>query len=196
MNFEFDSNKLFLVGIAASAGGVQAMQDLLASAACHGSMSFVVVAHVARYRETELASILQRASHITAKEVEDGMAIENCRLYTIPPNKYVEIETARFRLRPRPEGTPNEAANVFFQSLSVHYKENAVGVVLSGSAIGADGSDGVRAIKLHCGHTYAQLPETAEFPAMPTLAIETGCIDIVATPREIGHDLSLVAWAT
>ena len=195
MNYSYEKEKCFLVGIAASAGGLEPMQELLAHASCHGSMSFVVVSHLNRTRESELPKILERAANLKATVIEDGMAIENCRLYLIPPDRYVKLIDSKFCLEPRPEGVPNEVANVFFESLSHSYGENAIGVVLSGASVGADGSTGVRAIKAAGGHTYAQSPESAEFPDMPELAIETGCVDTVDTPERIGQELSLAAWA-
>lgn len=195
LNFEYNPEQLFVVGIAASAGGIRPMQELLAHASCHGSMSFVIVSHVSRTGDSDLPAILERASNITAVEIQDGMSIDNCKLYVIPRNKYVQIVGRTFRLSQRPEKAPNNSADVFFESLAKEYKENSIGVVLSGSSVGADGSEGVRAIKRAGGHTYAQLPDTAAFPDMPKLAIETGCIDTVNTAEFIGHELSLVAWA-
>jgi two-component system CheB/CheR fusion protein len=195
-NFAFHPEQLFLVGIAASAGGLKPMRDLLEKASCHGSMSFVVVNHRSRDQASDLSQILERASNIHAVEIADGMAVENCRLYLIPPDRYVVVENSRFKLLPRPRGLPNNVADECFKSLAAAYGRNAIGVVLSGASVGADGSEGVRAIKHSGGHTYAQTPETADFPDMPRLAIETGCIDTIAPPAEIGFDLSLVAWAS
>ncbi len=90
----------------------------------------------------------------------------------------------------------NYAANILFKSLAESYKGNAIGVVLSGAAVGADGSDGIRYIKKNGGHTYAQEPTTATFPDMPELAIATGCVDVIRDPKSIGHDLTLVSWAS
>lgn len=189
------NTNIFVTGIAASAGGIEPMRDLLHHASCHESMAFVVVSHVARYEKTDLARILGRATNLESEEIVDGVEIRKCRLYTIPPNKYVEVRDGRLHLSPRPQGVPNNAADFFFESLARTYKANAIGVVLSGSQVGEDGSQGVRAIKKFSGHTYAQEPETADFPDMPRAAIATGCIDSVLKPEEIGWELSLVAWA-
>ena len=171
------------------------MRDLLFHASCHEQMSFVVVSHVARYQETDLARILGRATNLESEEIVDGVEIHRCRLYTIPPNKYVRYENRRLYLSDRPQGVPNNAADVFFESLAKGLGPNAIGIVLSGSRVGEDGAAGVCAIKKNGGHTYAQVPETADFPHMPEAAIGTGCIDSVLTPEQIGWELSLVAWA-
>lgn len=195
MNFEYNPDQLFVVGIAASAGGLEPMMELVKNAVCHGSMTFVVVSHVARYQRSALSKILDRISELRTLEIEDGMSILNCHLYTIPPNRYVTIEGSKFKLSHRPEGTPNNSADTFLESLASTYGSNAIGVVLSGASVGADGSAGVCAIKQVGGHTYAQDPATAEFSDMPELAIETGCIDSTMSPAQIGEELALVAWA-
>lgn len=193
---QFEKEKLFLVGIAASAGGLKPMQELLANASCHGSMAFVVASHLSRHQPSDLTKILERASTLTTCEVKDGLEIENCHLYTIPPDRYVKVEGSKFRVLPRPESGPNFAADVLFESLAKTYNENAIAVVLSGASVGADGSAGIKLVKAQGGHTYAQAPDLAEFPDMPRLAIETGAVDSVASPEMIGHDLSLVSWAS
>jgi two-component system CheB/CheR fusion protein len=190
-----NSSNLFVVGIGFSAGGLLPLQELLHLASCHGSMCFIVASHVSRITESDLVKILSRATNMTAVQAEDGMKLENCKLYTIPPNNYIRVEDQKIRLSERPEKVPNNCVDFLFESLAKEYGQNAVGVVLSGGSVGHDGSRGVEAIKKVRGHTYAQKPETAQFRGMPEAAIATGCIDSVLTPHEIGHELSLVSWA-
>ncbi len=188
-------DELFVVGIAASAGGIPPMIELLEHASCHKSMCFVIVSHVSRYSPTDLARILSRASNLDAVEIEEGMGMEHCKVYTIPPDRYVEISEGKFHLLPRPKGQPNQCADHFFSSLAQSYGPNAIGVVLSGGLVGSDGAQGVVEIKKRNGHTYAQDPATADYPDMPEQAIGTGHVDSVLSPLAMGNELSLVSWA-
>ncbi len=187
---------LLVVGIAFSAGGFTPMMDLISEAICHQNMAFVLVPHLSREHESQMPELLKAVTRLRVKKIEHDMNIEPCHLYVLPPGHYVRIHQDRLCLEDRPLRGANLAANVLFKSLAETYKKNAIGVVLSGSAVGADGSEGVMMIKKMGGHTYAQEPSTAEYPAMPQLAIETGSIDIIQEPRHIGHDLTLVSWAS
>lgn len=188
------NDELLIVGIGASAGGLPAMIDLLAVASCHKSMCFVVVSHVSRFSETELPHILGKVSNLEAVVIHEGLKPQSCLLYTIPPNSYVTLSEQTFHVSPRPEGVPNNCADVFFDSLAKDVGHNAIGVILSGAKVGHDGAAGVKAIKEHRGHTFAQEPSTAMFKDMPEAAIDTGCVDIVLPPSLIGHELSLLSW--
>lgn len=170
------------------------MIDLLRVASCHRSMCFVVVSHVARFRETELPRILGRVSNLEALSISAGLVPKSCVLYTIPPNSYVTLENGRFAVQSRPDRGPNQSADVFFESLSRCCGTNSIGIILSGSRVGEDGSKGIAAIKKAGGHTYAQLPSEASFPDMPLAAIQTGFVDQVLTAEEIGRELSLLSW--
>jgi two-component system CheB/CheR fusion protein len=191
-----DQSQLLLVGIASSAGGLTPMMELIEEAICHKNMAFVVVPHLSRDAESSLPSILSRVSKLKIKKIEDGDIIEPCHLYVLPPGYYATVHLQKFALQRRPDRGINKAADVLFESLAEDYGENAIGVVLSGSAVGADGSQGLCAIKANHGHTYVQDPLTAKFSDMPELALATGCVDSVLTPTQIGQELTLVSWAT
>ncbi|RYZ69362.1 MAG: chemotaxis protein CheB [Proteobacteria bacterium] len=188
------NDELLIVGIGASAGGLPAMIDLLSVASCHKSMCFVVVSHISRFAETDLPEILGKVSNLEAVVIHEGLKPQSCLLYTIPPNSYVTLSKQTFHVLPRPEGTPNNCADVFFDSLAKDAGQNAIGVILSGAKVGHDGAAGVQAIKKFRGHTFAQEPSTAIFKDMPEAAIATGCVDIVLPPPLIGHELSLLSW--
>lgn len=187
-------SELLVVGIGASAGGLPAMIDLLEVASCHKAMCFVVVSHVSRFAKTDLPEILGRVSRLESIVISEGLRAEHCKLYTIPQNAYVTIQGDVFHVTPRPERTPNQSANVFFESLAKNYGENAIGVILSGALVGRDGAQGVIDVKKAKGHTFAQDPATATFPDMPKAAIDTGCVDFVLPSAAIGHELSLLSW--
>lgn len=187
------NNQIFLVGIASSAGGLQPLRELIAEALCHDSMSFIIVPHLMRDQESIMARLLEPFSRLKVKVIEHRQRIEPCHLYVLPPNFYAVMKEDCLQLIPRPSGI-NQSANVLFESLAEYYGPNAIGVVLSGAAVGADGTEGVKKVKAAGGHTYAQDPKTAEHPQMPEIAIESGCIDSVLTPAQIGHELALISW--
>ena len=190
------SSELLLVGIASSAGGIPPLMDLIEAAFCHKNMAFIIVPHLSREHESHLPQILERVSSLQIETITEGARIKPCHLYVLPPGKYAIVSNHIFHLEDRPLSGPNKAADILFYSLAQFYQQNAIGVVLSGSSVGSDGSEGVCAIKSNGGHTYAQDPATAQFPHMPTLAIETGCIDSILSAELIGHELTLVGWAT
>ena len=171
------------------------MRELISKAMCHESMSFIVVPHLSREHASVLTNILDSLSPLKVKTIEHQQKIEPCHLYVLPPKYYAIMEDDCLKLIPRPEKGINQSANVLFESLAKFYGRNAIGVVLSGAAVGADGTEGVKMIKAAGGHTYAQEPRTAEHPDMPELAIASGCIDSVLTAEEIGHELALISWA-
>ena len=139
-----DTSDLFVVGIASSAGGLSPMIELLENASCHKNMCFVIVSHIDRFRESAIAKIVKQVSRLSTQVIVDGLELEHCGIYVIPPNQYVYLEGHRFRLMVRPTGGPNNCADFFFESLAKNFGANAIGVVLSGAAVGADGDDDQR----------------------------------------------------
>ena len=137
---------MFVVGIALSAGGLDPLCELLAKARCHKAMCFVVISHMHRAQESKLPQILSRAVDLKCVEAQDGMELEHCTVFTIPPNHDLSVQGGRLHLHPRPTSEPNRAANFFLESLAREYRDNSVGVVLSGSFAGQDGADGIKAI--------------------------------------------------
>lgn len=172
------------------------MMELIEMAICHKNMAFVVVPHLSRDMESNLPSILKRVSNLKIETIVADKKIEPCHLYVLPPGQYATVKDQKFSLEPRPSSGVNKAADILFCSLAEFYGENAIGVVLSGASVGADGSKGVCAIKENKGHTYVQEPSTAKFDDMPKLAIATGCVDSVLTASQIGHELTLLSWTT
>lgn len=188
-------DNILVVGVAASAGGLQPMIQLVERAVCHENMAFILVPHMSRDYESALPAILKRISSLHIKQITHDMPIERCHLYVLPPNYYAEVEGHRLILIDRPPRGVNHSADILFRSLARTHGENSIGVVLSGADVEADGKEGIIAIKDHGGHTYAQDPATAEFPGMPNAAIATGKVDTVMSPEEIGNELTLVSWA-
>ncbi len=189
-------DELLVVGVASSAGGLDPLRDMLSKAICHENMAYILVPHLSREYESALPKILDGISNLKTLNIESGTSIEPCHLYILPAGYYARVEHHRIVLDPRPDRGVNHSANVLFKSLARSFRQNAIGVVLSGAAVGYDGSEGIVEIKRAGGHTYAQDPKTAIYPNMPKAAINTGCVDSVLSAEQIGHELTLVSWAS
>ena len=180
-----------VVGIGASAGGLEPLGELLAALPAGTGMAFLIVQHLDPARVSMLAEILGKKTSMPVVEVRAGMSIAPDQVYIIAPNTLLSLSGDALRLEPRAEGRqPSMPVDVLFHSLAKERGHNAIGVVLSGT--GSDGSRGVQAIKAAGGITLAQEEATASFPGMPKSAIDTGCVDFVQTPREMGETLARI----
>ncbi len=155
-----------IVGIAASAGGIEAFSQMLASLPADSGIAIIFVLHLSPHRESILAELLGEQAHIPVVQITDGMRIEPNRVYVTPPNVQIDLEAGVLHLHPRPtDASQHTPADYFFSSLAAAAQSRAIGVVLSGSA--ADGSMGIREIKAVGGITLAQDPNTAKFGPEP-----------------------------
>jgi two-component system, chemotaxis family, CheB/CheR fusion protein len=167
-----------VVGVGASAGGLEAFQNFLTAAPPDGGVAYVLVQHLDPNHESMLAELLGRRTTMPVRQVTDGMTVEANNVYLIPPNASLVIENGRLRLSDfsEPRGF-RRPIDVFFRSLAMDQGSNAACVVLSGT--GADGSEGLRAVKEAGGLTLVQDPETAKYDGMPKSAVATGLVDKV-----------------
>jgi two-component system CheB/CheR fusion protein len=177
-----------IVGIGASAGGLAAFTELLSAIPADSGMAFVVVQHLDPIHTSLLSEALGRVTPMRVATAENGTMVEPNHVYAIPPNSEIALEGRLLRLEPRDQSRkPHLAIDFFFRSLAAQRGAQAIGVVLSGS--GADGTEGLRAIKAEGGITFAQSPETAKFAGMPASAIAAGVVDnelpIPALAREL-----------
>jgi len=179
-------NPFPVVGIGASAGGLEAFGQLLAALPPDTGMAFVLVQHLDPQHESLLAEILAQRSPVPVITVRDGMSIEPNHVYVIPPNTSMVLQDRHLCLAPREAGL-HLPIDIFFRSLARTQGGRAIGVVLSGNA--SDGSMGLRAIKAECGITFAQDELTARFSGMPRNAVSTGAVDFVLPPDEIAQEL-------
>ena len=173
-----------VVGIGASAGGLDPISELLANVQPGSGAAYVVVQHLDPTHKALLPELLQRVTSMKVSEVVDGMAVEADRVYVIPPNHDLGLEDRRFVLLP-PAGLRGHRLPIdhFFLSLAEHGREYAVGIVLSG--MGGDGTLGLKAIRENGGLAMAQLPSSAKFDPMPVSAISAGAVDVIALPSEM-----------
>jgi two-component system CheB/CheR fusion protein len=181
-----------IVAFAASAGGLEALFELLPGLEPEAGAAYVVVQHLDRDHRSLLAELLARKTDMPVLQIEDGLEVQPSHVYVIPPNTSISLREDRFRLTPRdPADMPHHPADIFFNSLAAARADAAIGVVLSGGD--SDGAHGIQTIKHGGGITFAQEPSSAKFPSMPKSAIETGCIDYVLSPLAIALEISRLA---
>jgi two-component system CheB/CheR fusion protein len=178
-----------VVGIGASAGGLDPLCEFLVGVPPDSSFAYVVVQHLDPLHKGMLPQLLQRVTSMAVHEVADGMPVEAGKVYVIPPNRDLGLDAGRFMLMP-PVGQRGHRLPIdhFFHALAEHNRERSVGVVLSG--MGADGTQGLRAIRDCGGLTLAQLPASAKFDPMPVSAIAAEVVDVVALPGELAARLT------
>ncbi|WP_151445874.1 chemotaxis protein CheB [Lacisediminimonas profundi] len=179
-----------IVGIGASAGGLQAIIRLLERLPADSGMAFVVVLHLSPKHESIANEVLQRATRMPVLQVMQPVAIEANHVYVIPPNRYLVMSDGMLRVEPqeRPRGQ-NIAVDIFFRTLADTHLDRAIAVVLSGT--GADGAMGAARIKDQGGIVIAQSPEDAEHSGMPEAALNSA--DFVLPVNEIPDKL-LEIW--
>jgi two-component system CheB/CheR fusion protein len=181
-----------VVGVGASAGGLEAFKQLLTHLPIDTGMAFVLITHLDPKHESILTELLARATRLPVSEVQDGMVVAPDHVYVIPRNTSMAIEGGALRLRPRQEGRGvRRPIDTFLQSLAEDRNTRAIGVILSGSA--TDGTLGLEAVKAEGGITFAQTPKSAKYDSMPRSAIATGCVDFILSPEEIAKELASIS---
>ena len=182
-------NELSIVGIGASAGGLDPIRALLGAITENTGLAFVIIQHLAAGQESMLPEILSRATKMKVVQVKDNMSVQADHVYVIPPGTTMTLQGIYFKLAPKE--VANRPINVFFTALSSELKTKAIGVVLSGT--GNDGTEGLKAIKAEGGITFAQEPKTAQYPDMPQNAIASDSTYFVLSPEDIAKELISIA---
>ena len=170
-----------VVAVGASAGGIEAFEQLLAAVPAGTGLAFVLVQHLDASHGSMLAPILQKSSAVPVREAEEGAVVEPDHVYVIPPDREMTIADGVLHLKPRPAEVPHRPLDRFFNSLATDQKSHAIGVVLSGKD--TDGSAGLQSIRDVSGITFAQ-DDSAKFDVMPRAA--AAAADFVLPPGEIG----------
>jgi len=177
-----------VVGIGASAGGLEAYGQLLSALRPDTGMAFVLVQHLDPNHESRLAQLLAKSTTMPVREIGPGMEVQPDHVYVIAPNTDLAIEDGTFVVTPRERGrAPHLPIDHFLRSLAEKRGSRAVGVVLSGT--GADGTLGLAEIKATGGITFAQDESTARHSGMPHSAAESGNVDFVMPPEGIAMRL-------
>ncbi len=178
-----------IVGIAASAGGLEAFTDLISHLPIDTGMAFVLIQHLSPDHESLLPEILGRATEMSVRQVQDRMLVEQNTIYVIPPNAEMTLADRRLHLAPRQKIQGKYLpGDVFFESLAADWGSKAIGIVLSG--MDGDGAQGLKAVKIAGGVTFAQCEATARFDSMPNTAVATGSVDFVLPPQAIATELT------
>ena len=170
-----------IVAIGASAGGLEAMTELVQHITPDTEMVFIYIPHLSPDHKSVLPVLLAKSTKMKVQEVTDKILMKPDNLYIIPPDKDMTVLDGHIQLTARTrERVVHLPIDTFFSSLAETHKEDAIGVVLSGSA--SDGTKGLIAIKAAGGLTFAQ-NESAKFNSIPKSAISAGVVDFVLSPK-------------
>lgn len=173
-----------VVGIGASAGGLEALTEFFKVMPADRGLAFVVVQQLSPDRQSLLAEIVARHTAMPVVQVKDGMKVQPDRVYVIAPGRTLTIYRGTLRLgKPIDESSHRRPVDDFFRSLADEQRERAVCVIMSG--MGSNGTAGARTVKAVGGLCIAQDPDSAKFPAMPRALIDAGLADFVLPLREI-----------
>lgn len=180
-----------VVGIGASAGGLEAISELLTSLPADTGMAFLLVQHLDPSHATMLPEILAKKTPMPVFEATEGLAVQPNHLYVIPPNAVMKIEQGRLRLTPRRE-TPGPPMPIdeLFHSIADQNGHTSIGVILSGT--GSDGAKGMQALKNAGGITIAQDEVSARFPDMPRAAAKLEPVDFALAPPAIAQEIARI----
>lgn len=174
----------FLVGVGASAGGLEALGQFFAAVERGQGTAFVVVQHLSPDHRSYMVDLLARKAQLTVQSATHGVPIESDHIYVLPPRKLLRVEPDHVVLEDLlPSRGQQMPIDVFFHSMAETWKARCVAVVLSGT--GSDGTQGVRAVKDQGGMVMVQSAASAEFDGMPRSAINTGVADFIAAPGEL-----------
>ena len=173
-----------VVGMGASAGGLEALEEFFQKMPADSGMAFVVVQHLDPTHDDMLAELLQRNTTMPVRRVQDGMTVEPDHVYVIPPNRDLSVlHGVLYLLEQATTRGPRLPIDFFFRSLAEDMRERSVGVILSG--MGSDGTSGLRAISESGGAVFVQDPASAKFDSMVRSAIQEGLADVIAPVGEL-----------
>ncbi|GAA4453665.1 chemotaxis protein CheB [Novipirellula rosea] len=182
------TKKCYVVGIGASAGGLEALESFFQEMPAHSGMAFVVIQHLSPDFKSHMGELISRKTGIPVLEVEDGTQVQPDSIYLLPAKMEMEISGGRLRLTKRnPERSFSHPIDKFFCSLAKDQQQHAVAVVLSGT--GSDGSRGIRDIHESGGLVISQDQASAKFDGMPISAQETGLVNLVLPPSGMAKAL-------
>ena len=176
------------VGVGASAGGLEALQLLLRNLPTETGACFIIVQHLSPDFKSMMLELLSKHTSMELINVKDTLAVKSNTIYLIPPKRNMKIIQGQLLLSDKvPESGLNLPIDIFFRSLAEDQQHKAIGIVLSGT--GSDGSRGIKTLKEAGALTIVQDPESAKFDGMPKSALNTGVIDLIVRPEEIGAKL-------
>ncbi|MDD5392720.1 MAG: chemotaxis protein CheB [Thiothrix sp.] len=178
---------LIIVGIGASAGGLEALRQLVPKLPIDNRVVYILAQHLDPKHSSMLVPILARETHLQVNELQHDQVLETGQLYIIPPGMDAYYAKKRIFLEKATGIGPKPSVDRLLASLAENHGERSIGIILSGT--GMDGAHGIRAIKAEGGITIAQLESTARFDSMPHAAINTGHVDLVLPPEDIAQQI-------
>ena len=176
-----------IIGIGASAGGLDAFKQFLKAVPEDSGMAYVLVQHLDPSHESILPDILSRVTNIPVNEITDDIHLAPNHIYVIPANKILTSTDGVLKITPRNTLKTNMAIDVFFTSLAEVHQDLATGIVLSGN--GTDGTQGLKAIRAYGGITFAQDQISAANGSMPQNAVDAGVVDFILAPKDMPEKL-------
>jgi two-component system CheB/CheR fusion protein len=183
-NLALNKNKFPIVGIGASAGGLEAIEKFFRNTPKETGMAFVIIQHLDPTHTGMMPELLQRMTQMKVLQVTDGLRVEPDKVYVIPPNKNMSIlEDKLYLFEPVESRGFRLPIDFFFRSLANEKREKSIGIILSG--MGSDGSQGLKSIKEKNGLVLVQEPSTAKFDSMPRSATKEVVVDVVAPVEEL-----------
>lgn len=191
MKSEGQKKHRYIVGIGASAGGLEALQKLLTSLPSNTGFPYIIVQHLSPDYKSLLGEILGKYTEMPVVQAEDGMEIEDNKVIVIQPGKNMKLENNRLHLTDQIPKELNLPIDMFFRSLAEEAGPGAIAIVLSGK--GSDGTNGIKAIKENDGMVIVQDIESSKFDGMPKSAIRTGLVDVLLSPEEIAVELQHIS---
>lgn len=179
------------IGIGASAGGLQAIEEFFKEMPIQSGAAFIVVQHLSPHFKSLMVELLSKKTPLTVRRAEDGMRPEKDCVYLIPPKKNLIIYKGKLVLSDQnPQGGINFPIDLFLESLATDQGNKGIAIILSGT--GSDGTLGIRAVKDHGGIVFAQDDLSAKFDGMPRSAISTGLVDFILPPSEMPRQVVAV----
>lgn len=187
-----EPDQCFWVGIGSSAGGLEAIRSMVRELDVNIPAVYVIAQHMAPHHKSLLTEIIGRETELDVVDVTDNLLPQRGTIYITPPNHDVRVENGYVRLIPPSQkpASPKPSVDVLLTSLAQDQKQFAIGIILSGT--GSDGAQGITAINEYGGISVVQDEHSCKYPGMPQAAMETGTVDLVLTPEEIGAQLGVL----
>lgn len=187
-NNTIKQDDIYIVGIGASAGGLEAINEVFDHVSDSDNVAYIVVQHLSSDYKSLLVELLAKHTHMPVEEARHRQRVESGKVYVIPNNKELTIQKGLLMLAEKEyDKGPNTAIDTFLQSLASDQRHYSIAVLLSGT--GTDGTRGIEAIKNNGGFVIVQTPETARFDGMPKSAISSGYADLVVAPGDIFNEV-------
>ncbi|WKN43863.1 chemotaxis protein CheB [Tunicatimonas pelagia] len=186
-----DQNDFFIVGIGASAGGLQALQAFFSELPDQNPAAFIVIQHLSPDFESMMDELLAKYTKMSIVKVTKSVIVKPNHVYVMSPKQNLELVNGSLKPKaPNAYEKPNLPIDLFFNSLGKEWKSNAVGIIMTGT--GTDGSRGIKTIKEQGGIVMAQHPDSAKFDGMPNAAVHTGLTDFILDLPELAKETQRV----